>query len=215
MNSYKTYIFDLDGTITNTMAVWLDIFKEALPKFDVIVPDDKTLIKHTHNWNEMTKLGLAEEKLPDFTIYIHAQAHKHLPEAQFHIGAFETLESLKNNGKKISIFSSMDRPLFEPAMKYRNLNSIIDIAIAGTDVPHRKPKPDGILQALELLKVPQNEYQSAVYVGDKETDIQAARSAGIKSILYYPASHQLMYDLDELKLHKPDHIITDWAQLLT
>ncbi|MBP6913300.1 MAG: HAD-IA family hydrolase [Candidatus Levybacteria bacterium] len=215
MSSYRAYIFDLDGTITNTMVVWLDLFRQALAHFKVPSPEDSMIMKYTHDWREMVNLGLPEEKVLEFSSYMTEKAHTHLPEAAFHVGAYETLDSLKNNREKIAIFSNMDRPLFESAIKHRNLHTITSVTIAGTDVPHRKPKPDGILRALELLKIPKKEHTNVVYIGDKETDIQSARAAGVTSILYYPASHQNMYKLEELKLHKPDRIITDWSQLLT
>ena len=122
---------------------------------------------------------------------------------------------LHSSEKNIAIFSAMKRASFEPVMQHRNLYALTHVAIAGTDVPYLKPHPAGILKALEDLKIPQEEYVHAVYVGDKDTDIQAAHNAGIDSILYYPPAHQAMYDLNELKKHKPVHIITDWKELLT
>ena len=124
------------------------------------------------------------------------------------------LEKLKSKNKNMAIFSSMDRPIFELVIQYHNLHRLVDVKIAGTDVPYRKPHPAGILKAIGDLKIAENEIGSAVYIGDKETDTQAAHSAGIASIIYYPISHQLMYDLDKLKQYNPEHIITDWAELL-
>ena len=76
MKSYDTYIFDLDGTLTNTMSMWLDVFRLVLKKFDIYVPDDKTLASHTHNWSEMTKLGLPEDKLEKFKTLIHGNLER-------------------------------------------------------------------------------------------------------------------------------------------
>ena len=131
-----------------------------------------------------------------------------------HVGAQEMLDDLKNRGKRIAIFSTIDRPIFEPAIRHNSLDMIAEVCVAGTDVVHRKPHPAGILKALNDLKIPKDQYDSVVYIGDKDTDIQAAHNAGVDAILYYPAAHQLFYDLDTLKSHNPEFVITDWSELL-
>jgi len=215
MKTYQTYIFDLDGTITDTMSVWLGIFREGLLNFGIIPPDDKILSEYTHDWNELVGLGLPKEKVSDFSRFAYKLANERLPKAPLHIGALKMLSSLKNQNKRIAIFSTLDRPIFEPAMQHRNLYQFAEVAIAGTDVPHRKPHPDGILKALDDLAVPKANYYSVVYIGDKDTDIQAAHNAGVDGILYYPPSHQQIYDLNVFKKYKPEYIINNWQELLT
>ena len=213
MKSYDTYIFDLDGTITNTTAIWLDIFRETLLHFGDNTPEDAVLAKHTHDFAEMFKFGLAEKDFLAFKQLAHKLANERLSEASLHAGAYASLESLRNKNKKVAIFSTMGRLSFEPVMQHRNLYPLVDVAIAGDDVARRKPHPDGILKALADLQISVEKYKNAVYIGDKDTDIQAAHNAGIDSILYYPAAHQIMYDLDELKKHNPTHIINNWTEL--
>lgn len=216
MKVYETYIFDLDGTITDSMSAWIEILRDTLLNFGMVPPDDKTILDKSHDWTVMLKEnGVHDEKIQEFVVHVHKLANERLHKAPFHSGAYETLEKLKNQNKQIGIFSSMDRPLFHPAMERGNLYSITDIAVAGTDVPHRKPHPAGIQKVLDHFKIPKSKYETVVYMGDKDTDIQAGHNAGIDSILYYPISHQLMYDLESLKTHKPEHIITDWLDLLT
>ncbi len=214
MKKYDVYIFDLDGTITDTTAVWLNIYRDCLEHFGLDAPDDKTLAQHTHAWREMLKLGLPEEKLADFIKLASSLANERLPDAELHVGAYEVLETLKNKGKRVAIFSTMDRPIFEVAMAGRNLAAVVEIAIAGTDVEHRKPHPAGILKALSDLHIPEDQYPNCVYIGDKDSDIQAAHSAGVDAMLFFPAAHQLIYDREALMAHKPATIITDWQQLL-
>ena len=214
MKRYQIYIFDLDGTLTDTIVPWLDIFREGLQLHNITPPDDQTLSKHTHRWEQMLELGLPESKLDDFIKFAHQAAHERLPKSALHAGAYEMLEALKNHGKQIGIFSTMDRAMFEPVIKYRNLTPLADALVAGNDVPRRKPEPDGILKVLTDLGISKKDYDQVVYIGDKDTDIQAAHNAGVDGVLYYPAAHQLFYDLEELKVHKPEAIITDWQELV-
>jgi len=214
MKAYDTYIFDLDGTITDTMTVWLDILRDALLHFGMIPPDDKTLAWYSHDWRQLTQIGFPEDKLDEFAKFIYGLANTRLPQAEFHTGAYKTLEKLKNQGKKIGVFSSMDREMFEPAMQQRNLYPLAQVAIAGNEPTHRKPHPAGIEKAIEILGISSAARKSVVYVGDKDTDIQTAQNAGVASILYFPVSHNYIYDLEELKKYKPTHIITRWEELL-
>lgn len=214
MKSYETYIFDLDGTITDTMAVWLDILRASFIHFGITPSDDKTLAFYSHDWTQLKHVGFPEEKFDQLAQFIYKLANKRLPEAEFHNGAYEVLETLKNKGKRLAVYSSLDKAIFEPAMQYRNLYPLVDAALAGTDITHRKPHPEGILKVLDVLNISSDLYKTVVYVGDKDTDIQAAHSARIASILYYPIAHSLFYNFSDLKKYNPTHIITDWQELL-
>jgi len=214
MKYYATYVFDLDGTITDTATVWLDIFREGLEHFGVTPPDDKTLAAYTHDWAQMPLLGLDKNKVGSFAALAHILANERLPKAPLHVGARETLETLRNNGKRIAIYSGMDRAIFEPAVKRHNLDAIVEATVAGDDAPRRKPHADGIHLTLRKMGIKEQDYDKVVYIGDKDTDILAAHNAGIDSILYFPIAHQMLYDLEEVKLHNPTSTITEWHELL-
>ncbi|MFO0704241.1 MAG: HAD-IA family hydrolase [Patescibacteria group bacterium] len=56
----------------------------------------------------------------------------------------------------------------------------MDVLISGEDVTNPKPNPEGILTAMNRLKVSPNE---TAYIGDSEADMGAARSANVTAIL--------------------------------
>jgi len=214
MKVYTTYIFDLDGTLTDTLVVWLGIFRDLLIEFDVAPPSDKVLSKHTHNWRQMLELGLPEEKLEAFIARAHILANSRLPEASLHVCTYDMLKVLKRSNKRIAIFSTMDRPIFEPAIEHHKLGTFAEVMVAGTDVEHRKPHPDGIIKVLDDLGISEDGYGDVVYIGDKDTDILAAVNAGVDGVLYYPPTHQEFYDENDLKQHHPAYILTDWQELI-
>ena len=213
MRTYTTYVFDLDGTLTDTTEVWFGIYRDGLQHFGITPPEKKELAKHTHDWRQMLLLGLKEENLEDFTHLAYKMARERLPKAPVQEGAMEMLQQLQAKGKHIAIFSTLDRPIFEMAMQYRDLYQFAEVSIAGTDVPFRKPHPAGILKALEDLEIGQEAFSDAVYLGDKDTDIQAAHNAGVNSILYFPPSHAEIYDFAKLKEEKPTYTISRWDEL--
>lgn len=210
MKTYTTYLFDLDGTLTNTGPTWLTIFRDGLADFGITGLADKTLAAHTHDWKEVAKLGVPEADLPTFIETAYARANERLPLAPFYEGAEEMIQKLKAAGKQIGIFTTMDRPILEPVVERYSLDKTFDVIIAGTDVEHRKPHPAGIQAALEKLGKPAN---TAVYIGDKDTDILCAKNAGIDGILFYPADHKLMYDHAVLMASEPTFTIKHWEEL--
>jgi HAD superfamily hydrolase (TIGR01549 family) len=216
MKRYSTYIFDLDGTITDTTAVWIQIFRDCLDEIGINASQfaDDEIAKHTHAWSAMTALGVAEHDLPELARIAHGMANERLPKAQLFTDAYEALQAIRSTGSGLGIFSTMDRPIFEPAIAHHRLNEVVDITVSGTDVPNRKPAPDGILKVLEELNIAESEYSTVMYMGDKDTDIQAAHNAGVHAVLFYPPEHQFIYDHDKLMAHSPEAVITNWKELM-
>lgn len=54
----------------------------------------------------------------------------------------------------------------------------------------------------------------AIMIGDASTDLEAAASAGIDSVLFYPPEHRKFCDLEKLKAFKPTHVVHDLRKLL-
>jgi len=198
------------------LGVWIQIFRECLEHvgIDSSAFADDEIAKHTHDWSAVVELGAQPQDIAAFGEHAKILANKRLPDAQQFPLAYETLQAIQSSGRNLAIFSTMDRVMFDPAMRHNNLNSLTNVAIAGTDVPNRKPQPDGILKALADLGVAQKDFGNAVYMGDKDTDIQAAHNAGIDAILFFPPIHQTIYDKTATLLHKPESVIASWQELL-
>lgn len=203
MEAPETHAFDLDGTITNTMATWLGIYGDNLRDLGLAVPPDEELAKHTHDWRQMLTLGVTEEQLPGFITQATSRAAERLPDAPLFPGAYDTLSRLRDRGARVAIFSTMDRPILEPAMQHNRLYDITKVAIAGTDVKRRKPYPDGLHLALSSVGTELNDYRNATYTGDKDTDIKTAHNATVKGVLFFPPEHDGVYNYEALLASRP------------
>lgn len=215
MKTYDVYLFDLDGTLTNTAPVWVEIFKDGLADHGITNISEQIIAQHTHDWRAVLELGLPEEKLTDFITLAYRRASLRLPKAPLCTGALPMLERLKHAGKQTGVFTTMDRPILEPVMEFHSaLAGLLDVIVAGTDVPRRKPHPDGIHYALGKLGVVQDGHAAVAYFGDKDTDIFTAQNAGVDGVLYLPSGHSEMYDLDTLRTISASAIIESWDEVL-
>jgi phosphoglycolate phosphatase len=213
-SDYNVHIFDLDGTLTNTAPTWLGIFRDGLTDFGISGATDETIAANTHNWAAVTNLGVRPEDVDQFRVTAYERANQRLPEAPLHDGALPMLTSLLEAGKQTGVFTTMDRPILEPVIAHRpELFSLIGAVVAGTDVPHRKPHPAGLYSTFGKLGVELDTRDTAIYWGDKDTDIETARNAGIASGLFYPAEHAGLYSEDTIAAMRPTHRIAHWGEV--
>jgi HAD superfamily hydrolase (TIGR01549 family) len=88
----------------------------------------------------------------------------------------EALEILSKN-YRLAIFSNSSKISVERDLA--DLKEFFSVILGGEDVSQPKPSGEGILNIISLLNCGKSE---TAYVGDTDTDISAARNAGVKSI---------------------------------
>ncbi|HOE09976.1 MAG TPA: HAD-IA family hydrolase [bacterium] len=88
----------------------------------------------------------------------------------------ETLELLKSRGYRLGIVSTKYRYRIEWILERAHLLHYFDVIIGGEDVSSHKPDPQGLLKAVEKLRVQKSR---VLYVGDSVTDAETAARAGI------------------------------------
>lgn len=121
------------------------------------------------------------------------------------VGAFpfakQTLQWLKENEKKVLVFSSHSQKLLEKEMKDYGFSGLIDFIDASNE--DKREKIDALIER-HLI-----ERESTLFVGDMVHDIETAKQAGIKSVAVLSG-----YDgREKLEKAKPDFIIKDLGEL--
>lgn len=97
----------------------------------------------------------------------------------------EMLLELREFEVKVGILSNRDREFLEHELSVVEGGSwcgLFDAIVCGSDAPRRKPAPDPILKALEVLDYPPG--LDCWYVGDSTTDVISAHRAGITSVFF-------------------------------
>ena len=184
--SYQTYIFDLDGTLLDTLgdlaaSVNYAMRTHGMPEHSV---DEvcRFVGNGVRRLMERAVPGGADH--PAFeaafaTFRRHYMEHS-LDTTRPYEGIPEMLQELKRRGKHTAVVSNK----FDAATKElcrHFFPDTIDVAVGEHEAEgiRKKPAPDTVLQALSQLGVGQ---EGAVYVGDSDVDIQTARNSGLPCI---------------------------------
>lgn len=211
MKDYDAYLFDWDGTVAQTLAMWLSIVQETLRAYGIDA-DDKDVVRKVFG---RTKVGLLELGVPeaDFVNVFQKwdkQAQAAIVKVPLYPGFRDAAQALRQRDKHLAVITATVRPTLHLALTAHGLADTFNAIVAGGEAED-KPNPDGLLQALERLDVPK---ERAIMLGDSEKDIRAAHNAGIDSVLFYPDGHELFHVLADLQMDKPTHTINSWQEFI-
>jgi HAD superfamily hydrolase (TIGR01549 family) len=212
ISDYDAYIFDWDGTLGQTLGMWLQIVRDTLATYHFQLAD-KDIVRRIFG---RAKLGLPEAGVPEadlekiFSVW-DTRAQAQTPSVPLYPGVAEVLAGLKHKGKKLAVVSATVRPTIQKALDVHDLGNVFHVVITGSDRFPNKPDPASILAVLEHLGVPKHR---ALMLGDSEKDIRAAQNAGIDSLLFFPPEHAIFHTHAELLADKPTYTIHAWQELL-
>lgn len=127
---------------------------------------------------------------------------------QFFPGIEALLTYLDQQNLPWGIVTNKPGWLAEPLLKYFQLTHRYRCLVAGDLLPKRKPDPDTLLHACQLTGV---DPQHSLYIGDAETDVQAAKAAGMFVIVakygYLPPNSQPDHWQANLLIDKAEDIL--------
>lgn len=178
----KAVIFDLDGTLLNTLGDLTAAVNHGLSAYGLplctpsqvrtYVGDGvRELIARAcpPHTDETTREGVLAAYLPYYAAH-HADC------TAPYDGVMELLDALRDAGVSIAVVSNKHDAGVQ-ALCARFFGDYLTLAVGGDGTRPLKPAPDGILYALERLGV---EPTAAWYVGDSAVDVVTARAAGVR-----------------------------------
>ncbi|WP_251863518.1 phosphoglycolate phosphatase [Achromobacter sp. Marseille-Q4962] len=137
--------------------------------------------------------------------------HYHLvngEKAMVYPGVLEGLKHLRGQDLKLAVVTNKPTEFTLPLLQRTGLAGFFEAVVCGDTCPRRKPDPDQILHACELLGVRPAE---AVTIGDSINDAQAGRSAGTQ-VLVVPYGYNEGRDVRELDADGIVDTLVDAAQ---
>jgi FMN phosphatase YigB (HAD superfamily) len=112
--------------------------------------------------------------------------------------AVQLLRLLKQNGKKVAIFSDSKAYRLLRETEALGVMKYVDFALSAESIGYFKPDPTGLLALVDRFRVPK---RKTLYIGDMAGDVLAARLAGIDSC----AVADGMGSLESLERERPDY----------
>lgn len=208
----KAIIFDLDGTLVDSMHVWDKVDTDFLAKRGHAVPDDlfcnlpsgDGLLPIAHYFKERFSLTedvdaiLAEWESMLIGFYSQVKLIE---------GAYETLGKLLNSNKILGMGTSNSEVLAEAVLANNKIKDYFSSIVTGCKVERGKPFPDIYLTVAKELGVKPHE---CLVIEDTTHGVEAAKNAGMSVIAIY---NDFSKKDEEALKQKSDRFVKDYNEL--
>lgn len=213
MLDFKGAIFDLDGTLIDSMGVWETIDIKFLQDRNISMPEDYINEVNTMSFKDVARYTIERFELNDTEESLIKQWNEMaIQEYSYNIklksNAREYLEKLKSNNIKIGLATASPKELYEPVLKNNRVYKYFDAFVSLEDVKRDKSYPDIYLLTAKRLGI---NPQDCVAFEDILVAIRTLKKTKFKVIGVYDeyASH----DVEKIK-GICDKFIYDFKELL-
>lgn len=212
MKNYEAFVFDLDGTLLDTLDDLVTLTNASLESFGYPVRTKKEI--HGAIGGGLRQLmeraipaGTAQEQVEAlYERWLELYPKYGIAQTKIFSNMFEVVEELKQRDRKLAVLSNKNDRGVQDAIP-RFFPDIFDIYRGVSEAVPRKPDPQGLLDILTDLEVKRD---NAVYIGDSPTDIKTARAAGVDifSVSWgYRTKEVLLEHSPTVFIEKPDELL--------
>ena len=201
MARLSTFLFDLDGTLIDSIELIMSSFRHTMLTHRGAVPPDgdwragfgrplrPQLARYARDADEVSRMAA--------TYRAHNLEH-HDRLVRPYAGIRPVVAELAERGARLGVVTSKNRPAARQGLRHCGLDGFFDMVVTSDDVTEHKPHPAPVLAALARLQAGPAE---TVFIGDSPHDCQAGRAAGVATAaaLWGPFSRA------SLDPHGPDH----------
>jgi HAD superfamily hydrolase (TIGR01549 family) len=181
----KAVLFDVDGTLVDTVDLHAQAWVETLQTFGVDV-DFAEIRRQIGKGGDQLLPGLIPPDLLDQrgeeieAFRADLFRRQYMPQVKAFPGVRDLFERIRSSGQKIVLASSGQPEEVEIHKATASIADLIDDATTSSDAERSKPFPDIFEAAFAKLKL--SERREAMVVGDTPYDAEAARAAGLSTI---------------------------------
>jgi HAD superfamily hydrolase (TIGR01509 family) len=183
-------IFDLDGTLADTMPVHFRAWQEVGPRFGISFPEERFYALGGTPTAQIAAMLAAEQgQMPDIAAVVREKEEavlRRFDEIQPIAAVVELARRCRENGP-IAIASGGTRAMVERTLRRIGLFDWFPVVVTAEDTVRHKPEPDVFLEAARRLGVAPA--RCTVYE-DTDLGLEAARRAGMRGVdvrpLYLP-----------------------------
>jgi haloacid dehalogenase superfamily, subfamily IA, variant 3 with third motif having DD or ED/haloacid dehalogenase superfamily, subfamily IA, variant 1 with third motif having Dx(3-4)D or Dx(3-4)E len=208
----KTVIFDLDGTLIDSMNDIVNAVNITLGNFNLPLLPKEVIGSYVGEGMELLiKRSIGEKNLSSFdevlSFYVKTYNAECRKSTYLFPGVEKVLAKLKEKGIKIALATNKSIGFSEQILKELDIYKYFDVVMGPESVKNKKPNPDVVYKILETVNT---ELSSALFVGDSKFDIICGKNAGILTcgVTYGIGSVQSLIDSNA------DFLICDIEKLL-
>lgn len=204
-----TAIFDLDGTLLDSMGVWDKVDSDFFKKRGMTSPDDYTDIICTMTIDEIAvytkeRFDLPEQPQQLIDEWISMADDEYKFNVPLKDGALEYLEKTKQNGLKMAVLTSLSQELALPALKRCGVLDFFEIIVSTSKTGVAKNTADAYLDiAQKLGEKPEN----CVFFDDTFPAVSMAKQVGMTVVgVFEETSPEMQENIKK----QADFYITHW-----
>lgn len=182
---FKAVIFDIDGTLIDSVDLHAQAWQEAFAPFGKQIEFDNIRSQIGKGGDQLLPVFLSREEQERFGKQLEEfrgdlYKRKYLPQVKAFPGVRELVQRVKDDGAKIALASSAKQDEIEIYKRIAYINDLVDVQTSADDVERSKPHPD--IYQVALRRLGELNPAEAVAVGDSPYDAIAANKAGIISV---------------------------------
>ncbi|GAA4720160.1 HAD family hydrolase [Brevibacillus fulvus] len=202
MNRHKYLLFDLDGTLLDNREAIVEAVMYAACKYApgcYLEEELRGRFGETFDdfLNDLEQRAAAPvDRVRVYEDYVQFLREHHDQQVKLFPYVEEGLYSLKSQGFRMAVVTNKQREFALKGLELAGLLHLFEAVVTLDDVAEGKPSPEPLRKALYLL---QAEPQASLMVGDSIYDWQAAKAAGVESVLldWYGDARQKVPDADD------------------
>lgn len=186
-NPKPIILFDLDGTLIDSapdLVGTLNIILKRHGRTTLTISAVKKLVGNGARAlleRGFKETGAPAENLDALTVeFIETYVPNCAVLSRPFSGVIETLDTFANSGYRMAVCTNKPQAPSETILTELGLMQYFEVVVGGDFFPMRKPDPQHLLGALQLMDAPEN---PAIMVGDSYNDVASARNAGIPVIV--------------------------------
>jgi len=204
MTPFRGILFDLDGTLVDSLQMTFDAFNHGLRSVGAPVRTPEEVMAHFGPGEDeiFTKLTTPTLAAAAYEASI-AYTDQNMGRTPLHAGVAEMLARFRSAGIPMSVVTGRSWKTTEIILRHHGLLDAFVTIVAHDHVNSSKPSPEGLELALSRMNLKPTD---ACYVGDTPMDMLAARRAGMEGIA---ALWDRLASRENLEKQQPRH----WAQV--
>lgn len=213
LKNIEAVIFDLDGTLIDSMWMWKAIDIEYLGRFQISLPKDLQQNIEGMSFSETAVYFKERFQIPDSIEKMKADWNemayeKYKTQVPLKKGALQFLKYLKEKHIKTGIATSNSKELVKTVLHAHHIESYFDSIHTSCEVKKGKPAPDIYLLVADELGVPP---QKCLVFEDIVQGIMAGKNAGMRT-----CAVEDEYSIEDRhrKMAIADHYICTYEELL-